>query len=71
MLFPEDLAHLVAGDCARGYALFPDFPQAKPFSFEDNIACESFEQFIPRQVARTLTFEFDTPEAPLKLVAFE
>lgn len=30
-----------------------------------------YEQFIPRQVLRTLTFEFDAPEAPLKLVAFE
>jgi hypothetical protein len=71
MLLPEDLSRLVAGDCAGGYELFPDSSQEKQFSLEDSSVCESFEQFIPRQVSRTLSFEFDTPEAPLTLVAFE
>ena len=71
MLDPEELARLVAGDCARGYELYPQFSQVKQFSLQDAMACESFEQFIPRRVLRTLTFEFDAPEAPLKLVAFE
>ena len=71
MLDPEELSRLVAGDCARGYELYPHFSEVKQFSLQDGMACESFEQFIPRRVLRTLTFEFDAPEAPLKLVAFE
>jgi len=70
-LLPEDFARIVAGDCTHGFELFPGSTEVKPFSFETSTACESFDQLISNEIPSNFTFQFDMPEAPLRLVAFE
>jgi hypothetical protein len=70
-LDPEDVESIVAGDCADGFELFRGFPEAKPFSVESAAGCESFEQQLANELPLALSFEFGSPEVPLRLVAFE
>jgi hypothetical protein len=70
-LEPEQFARIVTGDCTAGFELFPRTFQRKQFSFEASDTCASLERLIAVQVPSKLSFEFDIPDKPLKLVTFE